>query len=130
MREDEVTKVSQADAATTDIATLSEQSAQQAPPVTIPVGTDSVIATAAKEAAQAEAVAAAAAVAAEEVEEENRVILLNAPEASRTKDISATQLPPEAETLVCLECGDPLSSGNHKLVNDKFLHPVASVTPL
>ncbi|VDM34710.1 unnamed protein product [Hydatigera taeniaeformis] len=60
----------------------------------------------------ADAAATAAAVAA--AEEENRVILLNAPEPSRTKDLSATQLPPEAAQLTCLECGDPLSSDDHK----------------
>ncbi|CDS36789.1 suppressor of hairy wing [Echinococcus multilocularis] len=61
--------------------------------------------------AEAAALAAAAAAAAEE---ENRVILLNAPEPSRTKDLSTTQLPPEAAQLTCLECGDPLSSDDHK----------------
>ncbi|KAL5103573.1 hypothetical protein TcWFU_006842 [Taenia crassiceps] len=56
----------------------------------------------------------AAAIASAAAEEENRVILLNAPEPSRTKDLSATQLPPEAAQLTCLECGDPLSSDDHK----------------
>uniref|UniRef100_A0A5K3FF07 C2H2-type domain-containing protein n=1 Tax=Mesocestoides corti TaxID=53468 RepID=A0A5K3FF07_MESCO len=50
----------------------------------------------------------------EEEEEENHVILLNAPEPSRTKDLSETKLPPETAQLSCLECGESLSSVDHK----------------
>lgn len=70
---------------------------------------------------------ASAAAAAAEVEEENRVILLNAPEPSRTKDLSATQLPPEAAQLTCLECGDPLSSDDHKWVDLTCIIPPSSL---
>lgn len=61
-----------------------------------------------EEAAEAEATAAA------EAAEEDRVILLNVPETSRTKDLSAVKLPPEATDVTCLECGELFSSENHK----------------
>lgn len=75
----------------------------------------------------ADVAAMASAAAAAEEEEENRVILLNAPEPSRTKDLSATQLPPEAAQLTCLECGDPLSSDDHKWVDLTCIIPPSSL---
>ncbi|BHF58052.1 hypothetical protein SprV_0100100100 [Sparganum proliferum] len=64
--------------------------------------------------AAASAAAAAAAAVAESKEQENRVILLNAPEPSRTKDLSNIVLPPEVDSMSCLECGDSLASDDHK----------------
>ncbi|VDN19988.1 unnamed protein product [Dibothriocephalus latus] len=62
----------------------------------------------------AAAATAAAAAAAESKEQESRVILLNAPEPSRTKDLSNILLPPEVASMSCLECGDTLASDDHK----------------
>lgn len=47
-------------------------------------------------------------------ENEDDVIVLNAPEPSRTKNLSDTKLPPEAKEHVCLECSDSLATDNHK----------------
>ncbi|VDL98757.1 unnamed protein product [Schistocephalus solidus] len=62
----------------------------------------------------ATAAAAAAAAVAESKEQESRVILLNAPEPSRTKDLSNIVLPAEVASMSCLECGDSLASDDHK----------------
>ncbi len=51
---------------------------------------------------------------AEVVDVDNDVIVLNAPEPSRTKNLADTKLPPEATEHVCLECGESLATDNHK----------------